>query len=51
MNPFFKLCSKGVRGVIWFDFEFKSHLNRNIKKHAVWFSLVGFLNENLTKPT
>jgi len=32
---------RGVRDAVWFDFEAKSHLNRKIKKHAVWFGSVG----------
>jgi len=36
----FTSIKKGVRGAVWFGFEGKSHLNRKIKKHAVWFGLV-----------
>ena len=34
--------SRGVRGAVWFGFEQKSHPNREIKKHAVWFGSVDF---------
>jgi hypothetical protein len=34
--------SHGVRGAVWFRFEAKSHLNRKIKMHAVWFGSVDF---------
>jgi len=40
----------GVRGAVWFGFEGKSHPNRKIKKHAVWFGSVDFKNEIQTKP-
>jgi len=40
----------GVRGAVWFGFESKSHPNRKIKKHAVWFGLVDFKNKIRTKP-
>ena len=33
---------RGVRGAVWFGFEHKSHPNREIKKHAVWFGSVDF---------
>jgi len=36
------IITSDVCDVVWFLFEVKSHLNRMIKKHAVWFSLVGF---------
>jgi len=34
------LIYRGVCGAVWFGFEPKSHLNRKIKKHVVWFDLV-----------
>ena len=34
--------TRGVGGAIWFGFEHKSHPNREIKKHAVWFGSVDF---------
>jgi len=33
---------RGVPGAVWFGFEAKSHPNRKIKKHAVWFGSVDF---------
>jgi len=33
---------RGVRGAVWFGFEHKSHPNREIKKHAVWFGSIDF---------
>jgi len=33
---------RDVRGAVWFGFEHKSHPNREIKKHAVWFGSVDF---------
>ena len=36
------LCSRGVRGLVWFGFEDKSHPNRKINKYAVWFGSVDF---------
>jgi hypothetical protein len=33
---------RGVRGAVWFGFEQKSHPNREIKNHAVWFGSVDF---------
>ena len=40
MNMPHKIVSpRGVYGAVWFDFEAKSHLNRKIKKHAVWVRL------------
>jgi len=33
---------RGVRGAVWFGFEHKSHSNREIKKHAIWFGSVDF---------
>jgi len=42
--------TRGVRGAVWFDFEGKSHPNRKIKKHAVWFGSVDFKNKIQTKP-
>jgi len=32
----------GVRDTVWFGFEVKSHPNRKIETHAVWFGSVGF---------
>jgi len=31
------LLLRGVRGLVWFDFEVKSHSNRKINKYVVWF--------------
>jgi len=42
--------TRDVRGAVWFGFEGKSHPNREIKKHAVWFGLVDFKNKIQTKP-
>jgi len=36
------IIARGVRGAVWFGFEHKSHPNREIKKHAVWFGSVDF---------
>jgi len=36
------LVTKGVRGAVWFGFEVKSHLNRKVKKYAVWFGSIDF---------
>jgi hypothetical protein len=33
---------RDVRGVVWFDFDYKSHPNREIKMYAVPFDSVGF---------
>jgi len=38
----FLVQTKGICGAVWFDFEAKSHLNRKIKNHAVWFGSVDF---------
>jgi hypothetical protein len=43
----------GDRGAVWFGFEHKSHLNREIKMHAVRFGSVDFkrsFKPNRTKP-
>jgi hypothetical protein len=36
------ILHRGVRGVIWFGFEAKSHPNCKINKYAVWFGSVDF---------
>jgi len=36
---------RGVSDAVWFGFERKSHLNRKLKKHAVWFGSVDFKNK------
>jgi hypothetical protein len=44
---------RGDRGADWFGFKRKSHPNREIKMHAVWFDSVGFKKSskpNQTKP-
>jgi len=33
---------RGVCGAVWFGFERKSHMNRKVKKDAVWFGSVDF---------
>ena len=33
---------RGGRGVVWFNFEDKSHSNCEIKKYASWFGSVDF---------
>jgi hypothetical protein len=32
----------GVRGAVWFSFNYKSHSNCGIKLYAIQFSSVGF---------
>ena len=46
----FGIKARGVCGAVWFDFNVKSHLNRKVKKYAVWFGLVDFENKIRTKP-
>jgi len=41
---------RGVCGAVWFNFEGKSHPNRKIENHAVWFGSVDFENKIRTKP-
>jgi len=36
------LIIRGVRGVVCFGFDHKSHPNREIKRHAVWFGSIDF---------
>jgi len=42
--------TRDVCSAVWFGFEDKSHSNREIKKHAVWFSSIDFKNKIQTKP-
>jgi len=42
------VVSRGVRGAVWFGFEYKSHPNREIKKHAV--GLVRLIFKKSSKP-
>jgi len=42
--------TRSIRDAVWFGFEHKSHMNREIKKHAVWFGSVDFKNKIRTKP-
>jgi len=49
-NPLSNMICRGVCGAVWFGFKGKSHPNRKIKKHAVWFGSVDFKNKIWTKP-
>jgi len=44
------VIDRGVCGAVCFGFKGKSHSNRKIKKHAVWFGSIDFKNNIQTKP-